>query len=366
MIPLDSLPARFTPAAPSGTTLVHPILLQCLLKPPKLNPSLLYPLRPSAIKRIIRSSPKALKILSFVYFAPLSFPRAPCHQKQQLLLGPAAIPLPIKSPQSNSFILTPLLKFWWFNFLKKKRKSAEKSQSEMIKFMGKILLERKAISELLLLILLIHDHGNFLRMFIVIFGGLGLRPPELRSATPKRFFWGRNSNSAYGNGGHTSNLESRGTPRAPPVAPEVGSPISGWARTCCGLTPNFHRKQKQPQYLQKTMDSRNFENVVDIQEKKYHPELPELTLEIIKNCKKMGETQEDSHYSVVEPIDIMEKYSSVNWRSYGSRGKAQEVEIGTGLDQKAFDKDGKQSIDSGRENECPPLLTENFKKLRNG
>ncbi|KNZ47649.1 uncharacterized protein VP01_6256g1, partial [Puccinia sorghi] len=40
-------------------------------------------------KRIILSEPNVLKILSFAYFGPLSFPRAPCHQQQQLLLRPS-------------------------------------------------------------------------------------------------------------------------------------------------------------------------------------------------------------------------------------------------------------------------------------
>ncbi|KNZ49268.1 putative signal peptide protein [Puccinia sorghi] len=55
-----------------------------------------------------------------------------------------------------------------------------------------------------------------------------------------------------------------------------------------------------------TMDARNVERAMHIQDKKIHMEL-ELTLEIIKNHKKMEETQEDNNSGIGEPMDIVEK-----------------------------------------------------------
>ena len=106
---------------------------------------------------------------------------------------------------------------------------------------------------------------------------------------------------------------------------------------------------------------------VEIQDETIHPKLLELTMEIIKNHRKMEEEQQQGiDFSALEHVDVMEKVSSVvdKESSVVEKNpsvveKAQDVEIGAGLDDEEMEEVGKQSgVDSGaeeaQENDCPP------------
>ncbi|KNZ63957.1 putative signal peptide protein [Puccinia sorghi] len=73
--------------------------------------------------------------------------------------------------------------------------------------------------------------------------------------------------------------------------------------TC--ITPTHITQHATKPLKRQPMDSRKLECSV-IQEQEIHPELLELTLEIIENRKKMDETQEYNNSSVGEPMDIVE------------------------------------------------------------
>ena len=111
----------------------------------------------------------------------------------------------------------------------------------------------------------------------------------------------------------------------------------------------------------------NVNPAVESQDETIHPELLELTMEIIENRRKMKE--EGNISSAMEHVDVVEKDSSVVEK--GSRvvedldvaEKAQDVEIGAGLDDEEMDPVGKKSsvdsgVDSGaedgQEDVCPP------------
>jgi len=106
---------------------------------------------------------------------------------------------------------------------------------------------------------------------------------------------------------------------------------------------------------------------VESQDKTIHPELLELTMEIIENRRKMEE--EGNISSAVEHVDVVEKDSSVVKKGSSIvedldvAEKAQDVEIGAGLDDEEMDPVGKKSsvdsgVDSGaedgQEDVCPP------------
>ena len=100
----------------------------------------------------------------------------------------------------------------------------------------------------------------------------------------------------------------------------------------------------------------NVNPAVEIKDETIHPELLELTMEIIENRRKMEE--EGNISSAVEHVDVVEKDSSVveKGSSVAEKDpsvvedldiaeKAQDIKIGTGLDE-----DGEQSsVDSGME-----------------
>ena len=118
----------------------------------------------------------------------------------------------------------------------------------------------------------------------------------------------------------------------------------------------------------------NVNRAVETQDKTIHPELLELTMEIIENRRKMEE--EGNISSAVEHVDVVEKDSSVveKGSSVAEKDssvvedldvaeKAQDVEIGAGLDDEEMDPVGKKSsvdsgVDSGaedgQEDVCPP------------
>ena len=117
----------------------------------------------------------------------------------------------------------------------------------------------------------------------------------------------------------------------------------------------------------------NMNRAVETQDKTIHPELLELTMEIIKNRRKMEEEQQEGNISsAVEHVDIVEKDSSVveKGSSVAEKDpsvvedldvaeKAQDIEIGAGLDDEEMEPVGKKSsVDSGaedgQENVCPP------------
>jgi len=116
---------------------------------------------------------------------------------------------------------------------------------------------------------------------------------------------------------------------------------------------------------------------VEIKDETNHPELLELTMEIIENRHKMEEEQQEGNVSsAVEHVDVVEKDSSVveKGSSVAEKDpsvvedldvaeKAQDVEIGAGLDDEEMDPVGKKSsvdsgVDSGaedgQEDVCPP------------
>ena len=114
----------------------------------------------------------------------------------------------------------------------------------------------------------------------------------------------------------------------------------------------------------------NVNPAVESQDETIHPELLELTMEIIENRRKMEE--EGNISSAVEHVDVVEKDSSVveKGSSVAEKDssvvedldvaeKAQDVEIGAGLDDEEMDPVGKKSsVDSGtedgQEDVCPP------------
>ena len=121
----------------------------------------------------------------------------------------------------------------------------------------------------------------------------------------------------------------------------------------------------------------NVNPAVEIKDETIHPELLELTMEIIENRRQMEEEQQEGNVSsAMEHMDVVEKDSSVVEKGSSVvekdtsvmedldvAEKAQDVKIGTGLDEKLLDEDGEQSgMDSGmefgvedsRKNECPP------------
>ena len=129
------------------------------------------------------------------------------------------------------------------------------------------------------------------------------------------------------------------------------------------------------------MAPRSVNRTVETQDETIHPELLELTMEIIKNRRKMEEEQQQGiDSSAVEHVDVVEKVSSVvdKESSVVEKNpsvvedsnvveKAQDVEIGTGLDNEEMEEVGKQSgmdsgVDSGaedgqedgQEDVCPP------------
>ena len=72
----------------------------------------------------------------------------------------------------------------------------------------------------------------------------------------------------------------------------------------------------------------------------------------------------NNNSSIVESVDVLEKYSSIV--EHGEIvEKAQDVEIGTGLDEdvekSSLDFGMEDGMEDGQENEFPPLLTANFK-----
>ena len=80
----------------------------------------------------------------------------------------------------------------------------------------------------------------------------------------------------------------------------------------------------------------NVNPAVESQDETIHPELLELTMEIIENRRKMEE--EGNISSAVEHMDVVEKGSSVTEKDpsfvedLDVVEKAQDVEIGAGLD----------------------------------
>ena len=121
----------------------------------------------------------------------------------------------------------------------------------------------------------------------------------------------------------------------------------------------------------------NVNRAVETQDKTIHPEILELTMEIIKNRRKMEEEQQQGiDSSAVEHLDVVEKVSSVVdkdpsvveknpsvMEDSNVVEKAQDVEIGAGLDNEEMEEVGKQSgmdsgLDSGaeeaQENDYPP------------
>ena len=118
------------------------------------------------------------------------------------------------------------------------------------------------------------------------------------------------------------------------------------------------------------MAPRNVNRAVETQDETIHPKLLELTMEIIKNCCKMQEEQQQGIDSrTMEHVDVVEKVSSVvdKESSVVEKNpsvvedsnvveKAQDVEIGASLDNEEMEEVGKQSgmdsgVDSGAE-EC--------------
>ena len=118
----------------------------------------------------------------------------------------------------------------------------------------------------------------------------------------------------------------------------------------------------------------NVNPALESQDETIHRELLELTMEIIENRRKMEE--EGNISSAVEHVDVVEKDSSVveKGSSVAEKDpsvvedldvaeKAQDVEIGAGLDDEEMDPVGKKSsvdsgVDSGaedgQEDVCPP------------
>ena len=127
----------------------------------------------------------------------------------------------------------------------------------------------------------------------------------------------------------------------------------------------------------------NVNRAVEMDNKKIHPELLELMLEIIKNHHQMEEKEQTENISsAMEDVDIVEKNSSIMDKESSIvekdpsvvedldlAEKAQDVEIGTGLDNEEMEEVGKQSgvgsvVDSGaeeaQENDCPPIPDSEF------
>ena len=126
---------------------------------------------------------------------------------------------------------------------------------------------------------------------------------------------------------------------------------------------------------------------VEIKDETNHPELLELTMEIIENRRKMEEEQQQGNVSsAVEHVDVVEKDSSVveKGSSVAEKDssvvedldvaeKAQDVEIGAGLDDEEMDPVGKKSsvdsgVDSGaedgQEDVCPPPSRQRISRRR--
>ena len=131
------------------------------------------------------------------------------------------------------------------------------------------------------------------------------------------------------------------------------------------------------------MAPRNVNPAVEIKDETIHPELLELTMEIIENRRKMEEEQQEGNVSsAVEHVEVVEKESSVVEKGSSVAEKdpsvvedldvadeAQDVQIGAGLDDEEMEPVGqKSSVDSGvdsgaedgQEDVCPPLQTANF------
>ena len=124
----------------------------------------------------------------------------------------------------------------------------------------------------------------------------------------------------------------------------------------------------------------NVNPAVEIREETIHPELLELTMEIIKNRHKMEEEQQEGNISsAVEHVDVVEKDSSVMEKGSSIAEKdpsvvedldvaekAQDVEIGAGLMTRKWNQLARNlawilAQKMVKKMFVPPLQTANFK-----
>ena len=105
------------------------------------------------------------------------------------------------------------------------------------------------------------------------------------------------------------------------------------------------------------MAPRNVNPAVEIKDETIHPELLELTMEIIENRRKMEEEQQEGNISsAVEHMDVVEKGCSVAEKDpsvvedLDVAKKVQDIKIGAGLDNEEMEPVGKKSsVESGAE-----------------